>query len=177
MSRQKLIDQLNSYKTDYEEEALTVPRFLSLLTYPNCFHRSLLSGHVTASAWITDQSREKVLLMYHAKLKRWLQPGGHADGEEDAIAVATKEMTEETGLVNYQLANKHIFDLDIHTIPRRKDVPEHQHYDFRFHFIAVNPSEIVKNNESLELRWVAVESIPQLVENEQSILRMLKKIS
>jgi len=175
MSRQRLIEQLNSYSTVYSEEALAVPRFLSLLTYPNCFDRSLLFGHVTASAWITDESREKVLLMHHAKLNRWLQPGGHADGLEDVIAVATKEMTEETGIVNYQLAKKDIFDLDIHTIPQRKDVPEHKHYDFRYHFIAVNPSEIVKNNESLELRWVKLEDIPQLVENEQSILRMLEK--
>ncbi|MFT7035203.1 MAG: 8-oxo-dGTP pyrophosphatase MutT (NUDIX family) [Cyclobacteriaceae bacterium] len=177
MSRQKLIEQLSSYSTVYAEETLAIPRFLSLLTYPNCFDRSLLFGHVTASAWITDQSRAKVLLMQHAKLKRWLQPGGHADGAEDILAVATKEMTEETGIVNYQLAHKTIFDLDIHTIPKRGDVSAHEHYDFRFHFIAVNPSEIVKNNESLELRWVPVEDIPQLVENEQSILRMLKKIS
>lgn len=176
MSRQKLIDQLNSYSTIHNEEKLAIPKFISLLSYPNCFDRSLLSGHVTASAWLTDQSREKVLLMHHAKLNRWLQPGGHADGEQDIVAVAIKEMTEETGIVNYQLAYPGIFDLDIHTIPLRKDVPEHEHYDFRFHFIAVKPSEIVKNNESLELRWIAVEDVPQLVENELSIMRMLEKI-
>ena len=175
MPRNELISQLSSYSSIFQYERALIPRFLSLLKYPNCFERSLLFGHVTASAWITDAARTKVLLLHHAKLDRWLQPGGHADGEENVSKVAIKEMTEETGLKNFHFAHPSFFDLDINIIPQRKEVHEHEHYDFRFHFIAVDPSEIVKNNESLELKWVTLDNVSKLVGNEQSIMRMLEK--
>ncbi|MEQ9290473.1 MAG: NUDIX hydrolase [Cyclobacteriaceae bacterium] len=175
MSRQQLLEQLSNYSSEYSEELSFVPRFLSLLQAPNCFERSLLTGHITASAWVTDGNLETALLMHHMKLDRWLQPGGHADGDENTLDVAQKELMEETGLQTFHLANDGIFDLDIHTIPLRKNIPEHDHYDIRYHFIAEKPSEIVGNNESLGLKWIKMDEIPGLVGDEQSILRMVEK--
>lgn len=175
MTRQKLLEQLGSYKSGYSEEMGFVPRFLSLLQAPDCFKRSLLSAHITASAWITDGDRETALLIHHLKLDRWLQPGGHADGDENTLAVAQKELMEETGLRSFRLASDGIFDLDIHTIPLRKNIPEHDHYDIRYHFIAEKPNEIAGNNESLDLKWIRMADIPNMVHHEQSILRMVEK--
>jgi 8-oxo-dGTP pyrophosphatase MutT (NUDIX family) len=113
--------------------------------------------------------------MHHAKLDKWLQPGGHADGDENLIGVAKKELYEETGLVNFTYSNSNIFDLDIHTIPIKKDIPEHFHYDVRFHFIANNPSEIQKNHESLDLKWIDLSQVQEVCNNEKSIMRMVEK--
>ena len=84
MDRRQLIENLENYITPYKEEKYFIPRFLSLLqNFPNCYERSLVSGHMTGSAWIIDQKGKAVLLVHHKKLDRWLQPGGHADGEEN----------------------------------------------------------------------------------------------
>ncbi|MFY0652954.1 MAG: NUDIX hydrolase [Cyclobacteriaceae bacterium] len=175
MNRGDLIRNLEEYHTDFLTEQKFIPKFLDLLSYPNCYERSLTFGHITASAWITNKSLNKVLLLHHAKLDRWLQPGGHADGDEDVIAVAKKELTEETGLRSLRLYNKKIFDLDIHTIPERKGIPEHDHYDVRFHFIAKYPEEISKNDESHELKWIPNDEVLGLVDHEESFERMLSK--
>lgn len=175
MTREVFRNRLSQYSTEHNEEQACVPRFLSLLEYDNCYKRELEFGHITASAWITNQEKSKVLLMHHVKLNRWLQPGGHADGEEDVLKVAEKEMAEETGLLSYQLATPDIFDLDIHKIPGRKGVPAHDHYDVRFHFISTNPTEIAKNEESNDLKWIPISEVSELVGQERSIVRMIEK--
>ncbi|MEQ6121749.1 NUDIX hydrolase [Reichenbachiella sp. MALMAid0571] len=175
MTRQDIRNQLCEYESPYPEEQAFVPRFLSLLEFPNCFERTLLTGHITASAWITDQSMKNTLLLHHRKLGRWLQPGGHADSIEDVVAVAKKEMEEETGLSSFYLAQNGFFDIDIHSIPERGNVPEHEHYDIRFHFIAKKPNEVVKNEESLNIKWIPLEEVLNLVNHEQSFIRMVEK--
>src|SRR4029079_19495585 len=67
-------------------------------TDENCFHRDNFYGHITASAWIIDQNSEKALLILHRKLNLWLQPGGHADNDANVLAVAQREVEEESGL-------------------------------------------------------------------------------
>ena len=75
---------------------------LELLTYKNCFERSLLHGHFTASVWVINESKDKALFTHHAKLNCWLQLGGHADGNEDLRIVAMQECQEESGLSDFQ---------------------------------------------------------------------------
>src|SRR3954471_11521401 len=128
-TRQLLADALIEYQTKFPEEVLFKAEFLKLLQQERSFHRDHLPGHVTGSAWIVDEKREFTLLTHHAKLNKWLQPGGHADGDEDIVRVSHREATEESGLTSLQLISPAIFDLDIHTIPQRKDFPEHLHYD------------------------------------------------
>src|SRR5687768_14738782 len=96
--RQSLIASLTDYQTLYSEESAFREQFLELLQHPRCFHRDHLPGHITGSAWIIDDTGKFVLLTHHAKLNRWLQPGGHADGDENVVRVALRETEEETGL-------------------------------------------------------------------------------
>jgi len=176
MTRNQLTDLIINHKSRFEEETNFKKRFIDLLLEPNCFMRLRLEGHFTASCWTTDMSRRKVLLMHHAKLNKWLQPGGHADGDENLINVAKKELQEETGLENYSTSNfNNIFDIDIHTIPEKKGIPEHFHYDVRFHFIADKPDEIKKNHESNDLKWVNLDDVQEICKNEKSIMRMVEK--
>lgn len=142
--------------------------------YPNCFERSLLIGHVTASAWIWDLERRHVLLTHHGKLDKWLQLGGHADGDPDVLRVALREAQEESGLEGIRPVSEEIFDVDVHPIPARGSEPEHFHYDVRF-LLEADRSEVLQiTSESKALAWVEVERIRELT-SEDSILRMLAK--
>lgn len=152
-----------------------VDQFLDLLKHPRAYHRDHLPGHITGSAWIVNESRTKALLIQHAKLKRWLQPGGHADGERDIPNVARREAEEETGLKKIKLLREDIFDLDIHLIPDRKDFPQHWHYDVRFLFEGDEKDELLISDESTGLDWFALHSLKELTENNNSIMRMVHK--
>lgn len=176
MERTALINSLADYRSEFPTELEYVPRFLSLLrNFPNCYERSLLSGHMTASAWILDEEGNSTALVHHKKLNRWLQPGGHADGEEDILEVAQKEASEETGLTSIRTFNADIFDIDIHLIPSHKHVHSHYHFDIRFLFIADKNEEFVISDESNELSWVKLSSISDLVGGGESIVRMVRK--
>lgn len=139
-----------------------------------CFERSLLSGHVTGSAWIVDRDRSHALLTHHRKLGKWLQLGGHADGDSDILRVALREAEEESGLSSLRVASDSIFDVDIHEIPARKQELLHYHYDVRFLFEADRDEPLRISNESKDLQWVALGEITKLT-REESVLRMVRK--
>jgi 8-oxo-dGTP pyrophosphatase MutT (NUDIX family) len=100
--------------------------------------------------------------------------GGHADGDPDVLAVALKEAREESGLEDFEPLGGGIFDLDIHPIPARKDEPEHLHYDVRFVLRAMGPTAYTVSEESHDLRWVRLEEVVGLTE-EESMMRMVRK--
>ncbi|MEP2024265.1 MAG: NUDIX hydrolase [Reichenbachiella sp.] len=175
MNRSSLRAAIKEYKTSYVDERMYMSRFLDLLFFDNCFERSLQSGHITASAWVLTPDHKQVALLHHKKLNRWLQPGGHADGDENVHRVALKELEEETGISEVQLIGNSFFDLDIHTIPSHKEVPEHEHFDIRFAFIANNPTQLKKNNESNEVAWIAIGNLEEFVGNDASVIRMKEK--
>ena len=99
MHRRRLKALLAEYRRRWPQESATVARFNVFIdSHPDCFHRSCRVGHITGSAWVVDTTGERVVLTHHAKLGRWLQPGGHSDGDPDTRAVALREAREESGL-------------------------------------------------------------------------------
>lgn len=175
MNREWLRSEIEKYQTTYQEEEKYKGRFLDLLFFDNCFERSLLSGHITASAWALTSDYKQVALLHHKKLNRWLQPGGHADGDENVGQVALKELGEETGIMDVTLIGDSFFDIDIHSIPERKGIPEHDHFDVRFAFVAHSPDQLKKNDESNEVAWIAIDGLEQFIGNDPSVLRMKEK--
>ncbi len=141
----------------------------------DCLLRSCAPGHLTGSAWVVDAARERTLLTHHLKLNKWLQLGGHADGDGDLAAVAWREAREESGLTRLRLGVAEIFDLDRHWIPERKSEPAHWHYDLRF-MIEADPMEALMRaaNESKELAWVGLTDVATL-NAEESMARMVRK--
>jgi len=166
---------LQSYQTSFSEESAFINRFSELLLHPRAYHRDHLPGHITGSAWVVNHERSKVLLLHHGKLNTWLQPGGHADGDENVLKVALRELEEETGLRPVNLLTPGIFDLDIHPIPERKDFPSHFHYDVRFLFEADEQDKIIVSEESFDVKWISFSKLKAYSENI-SIHRMVKKI-
>jgi 8-oxo-dGTP pyrophosphatase MutT (NUDIX family) len=175
-SSASLIKAIEAYKTSYAEEFAFIEKFLRLLNHPRAFQRDHLPGHITGSAWIIDSQNKFVLLTHHAKLNRWLQPGGHADGDEDIIRVASREADEETGLKSLTLLSNEIFDLDIHTIPARKDFPDHLHFDIRILFHASMDEALILTEESHELKWFPLTAIEAISANNRSMMRMAEKV-
>jgi 8-oxo-dGTP pyrophosphatase MutT (NUDIX family) len=170
-----LPDQLKQYTSAYPEEILFVPRFIALVRHPRAFHRDHLPGHITGSAWIVNQDFSKTLLIEHAKLKKWLQPGGHADGETDVRNVAIREAWEETGVTKLAPLSTSFFDLDIHAIPARNDMPAHDHYDVRYIFQVMDDVKLTISDESTGLKWIAFNNIETLTHSNRSIMRMVEK--
>lgn len=174
MNRIELVAALQHYTSYFAEEQKFVPSFLELLQHSDCFQRTHLPGHLTGSAWILNEAKTKVVLVHHGKLNRWMQPGGHADGDENIFAVAMREGNEETGIQKL-IGGEEIFDIDIHTIPARKDFPEHQHYDIRFLFIASEDEAIVVSEESHDVKWVELKELEDFTK-ERSVVRMKDKL-
>ena len=135
------------------------------------FTRANLEGHFTGSAWLVSVDGNRVLLMHHRKLGRWLQPGGHADGDTDLARVALREAGEESGLVGL-VGEGDIFDLDRHQIPARADEPAHWHYDVRYVVRAGDSETLLANEESLALAWRPISELAADVEADTSLRRM-----
>ncbi len=175
MNRNLLINSLSSYHTLFKEENQFILPFLELLKHEDCFQRTHLPGHLTGSAWIVNNERTKTLLVHHAKLNKWVQPGGHADGDENILNVALREAEEETGLKQFK-ANNEIFDIDIHTIPLRKDFPEHLHFDIRFLIEGSEVEKTVVSEESHAVQWILLSDLEKF-SFERSVLRMKDKLN
>lgn len=127
-------------------EAQHIARTLAFLNATDApFFRDNLSGHLTASAVLLDVDRTQILLIWHAKLQRWLQPGGHCEPHDLTLqAAAKRELLEESGLSDALcvLDRDAPFDVDVHPIPARALEPEHLHYDIRFLFVLSEPAEM-----------------------------------
>ena len=108
-----------------------------------------------------NRARSHTLLTLHRKLDRWLNPGGHADGDPALAAVALREAREESGLAGVRLLRPELYDFDRHRIPEHKGVPAHWHYDFRFVLEADADEPLVISDESNDLRWVEIEPRPR----------------
>ena len=173
MHRRKLIAELDAYAARFPGEVDLARRFRDFVSgHAQCFDRHCLPGHVTASAWIVDTSGGRVLLTHHRKLGRWLQPGGHSDGEPESLRVALREAGEETGLDLVACSNRPM-DIDIHEIPPHGPEPAHRHYDLRFALKARSDAFTV-SEESHDLAWVGFDALESYT-REASILRLRAK--
>ncbi len=174
--KENITSLLNGVIPFGDKEAEMIHRTIEFVEmYDNPMDQKLEVGHLTGSAWIVNLERTKALFTHHTKLGMWLQLGGHAELSDTTIRdTATREAMEESGLGSVKLLTDDILSVDIHSIPARKSIPEHLHYDIQFLFEADENESLAITAESKDLKWIAFEDIPTY-NGELSIRRMLEK--
>ncbi|MCX6365878.1 MAG: NUDIX domain-containing protein [Armatimonadetes bacterium] len=132
--------------------------------------RSTLEGHLTGSAFLLSADGASAWLIWHEKLQRWLQPGGHLEPEDTSPwHGALRELCEETGLTEADVeSDGALFDVDVHPIPARGDEPMHFHHDLRFLF------RVREGVEPATGRWIALTELEAFP--EESLSRLARKV-
>jgi 8-oxo-dGTP pyrophosphatase MutT (NUDIX family) len=169
------LELVDGYAQAHPAERDVATQFAQLMAEdPLAASRERRDAHLTGSAWLVSGDGRRVLLTHHRKLDRWLQLGGHADGDTDLGRVALREAEEESGLVGLAIEPQ-VFDLDRHRIPARGGEPEHWHYDVRFVVRAGSDETFAVSDESHALAWRDIASLAADVGADASLLRMARK--
>lgn len=132
-------------------------------TFADAFNKSCPPAHITVSALLFSADLTKVALTLHPKVGRWLQLGGHCEPDDSTLqSAAHRECAEESGLVDLEFVSQSPIQLDAHTINCRGDgLVTHLDVQFALKLDAATPSNLIISNESLDLKWFAIDAIPQ----------------
>jgi 8-oxo-dGTP pyrophosphatase MutT (NUDIX family) len=183
LSAAEFLSRVEALLSDYARvdpnETSFRERMFDLGKKPRALERSHFDpGHFTVSAFVLSPDRDSVLLIFHKKLSRWLQPGGHVEpSDAHPHDTARREVLEEVGIAAMSLLppREALFDIDIHPIPPRPSEPAHEHFDLRFLFVA-NSHEFTMTTEVADARWVKLAELPN-VTGDESVLRAIRKVS
>lgn len=154
-----LLGQLEEYTPWNEQEERDRMVLLSMLRSGwDLWTRKNETAHFTASAWVTDPTRTKVLMCYHNIYHSWSWLGGHADGDHDLLAVALREVGEESGLKSVRPVSEALFSLEILTVDGHEKqgqyVSSHLHLNVTYLLEAdVQESLVVKPDENSAVGW------------------------
>ena len=179
----KLVEEIKKYVPCCEQEARDKAVILDYLDkHPDAFLRSDLIAHMTASAWIVNRERTKVLMVYHRIYDSWSWTGGHADGEEDLLAVALREAREETGLTNVRPVSGEIYSLEVLTVngheKRGEYVPSHLHLNLTYLLEADESEELrVCEEENSGVRWFTLGEALDASTEPWFVERIYKKLN
>jgi len=163
--RTKLTEEIRQYKPYNEQEAKDQSLLLELLgQVPDLFYRANLSNHMTASAWVVNPSFTHILMAYHRIYDSWAWLGGHADGEEDLLKVAIREVQEESGIHQVVPVLTDLFSLEILTVDGHEKngsyVPSHLHLNITYLLMADDKeTPHSKPDENKAVAWFPIETV------------------
>ena len=148
----------------------------------DAFLRTNLIAHMTASAWIVNDKRDKTLMVYHKIYDSWSWTGGHADGDEDLLRVALREAREETGLENVRCVTGDIYSLEVLTVDghekRGEYVPSHLHLNVTYLLTADERDELkVCEAENSGVRWFTLEEALKASSEPWFVKRIYSKLN
>ena len=159
MDRKELISKIKKYQPFNEQEEMDKALILNWIeTQENAFSRENTVAHMTASAWVVNKERNKVLMVYHNIYNSWSWLGGHADGETDLLAVAVREVKEEAGITNVRPVSDEIFSLESLTVDghvkKGRYVSSHLHLNVTYLLEADSEEAVsVKADENSGVAW------------------------
>ena len=163
MNREELTEKIRNYQPYNEQEAADKEVILAFLAEKeDAFDRENLLAHMTASAWVVNRERTKVLMVYHRIYDSWSWTGGHADGETDLLAVAVREVKEETGIRKVVPVSEEIFSLETLTVDghekRGKYVPSHLHLNLTYLLEADDREALtICEDENRDVAWFTLD--------------------
>lgn len=176
------IQQIKKYKPFNEQEEIDKQVMLNFIdTFDDVLTRNNYIGHFTASSWVVNKERTKVLMLYHNIYQSWTWSGGHADGETDLLGTAMRELKEETGVKNIKILSEDIFSLEIAPvdghIKRGKYVPSHLHLNLTYLFEVDEDEETrIKEDENSGVKWINIEDIEKISTEKFMINWIYKKL-
>lgn len=179
----KIYEDIKAYKPFNGQEQRDREIILDFLKRnPDAFLRSNRLAHMTASAWCVNKNRDKVLMVYHNIYDSWSWTGGHADGDEDLLHVALKELKEETGVKNPRVITDDIYSLEVLTVDghekRGEYVSSHLHLNVTY-LIEADENEELKicEDENSGVRWFSPEEALKASTEPWFVERIYKKLN
>ena len=183
MNRQDLINQLQSYQSFNEQEEADRQVMLELLqTSDNIFYRTNLLAHFTASAWVLNKAHTHVLMAFHNIYQTYAWLGGHADGEEDLLSVALREVKEESGIQTVKPITEGIYSLETIEVngheKKGKYVPSHLHLNVTYLLEADDTESLhIKQDENSAVSWFPIDQVLDVVDEPWMVERIYKKLN
>lgn len=180
MELRKKIEEYIPYNEQEEKDKQTMLKYID--TFEDVLTRNNEFGHFTASSWVVNKERTKVLMIYHNIYKSWAWTGGHADGETNLLETAVRELKEETGVENVKTLNDDIFSLEIICvnghIKRGKYVSSHVHLNLTY-LLEVDEKEFlrIKEDENSGVKWVNIEDVEKVSNEKWIIENVYKKLN
>ena len=178
----KLIEDIKNYRPYNEQERHDKELILAFLEKnEDAFERGNETAHMTASAWVVNKDRTKVLMVYHKIYNSWSWTGGHADGERDLLAVAVREVREETGVYTVPVYDD-IYSLEILTVDghkkRGKYVSSHLHMNVTYLLEADDTAPLkVCEDENTGVAWFALDEALSASTEPWFVDRIYKKLN
>ena len=155
---------------DDEQTALRDGYLAHLLAHPDGATRVCNPDHLTASMIVLDQSRRRVLLNLHRRYRIWIQFGGHCEPADASLAAAAlREASEESGVVGLEPIGDGPIQLNTHEVRCGPITPAH-HLDVRFAALAPQGAEPQVSDESLDVRWFALDDLPNLEDEVRQLI-------
>lgn len=178
-----LKEEIENYKPYNEQEEKDKQMMIQYLnTFDDVLTRKNEFGHFTASAWVVNKEKTKVLMIYHNIYKSWAWTGGHADGESNLLDTAIRELKEETGVENVKILKDGIFSLEIVCvnghIKNNKYVSSHVHLNLTY-LLEVDEKEVVriKEDENSGVKWIKIEDVAKASNEKWIIENIYKKLN
>ncbi len=168
-----LLDALNKYSPFNEQEANDIHLFKQFLMHnPDAYDRENLVAHVTSSAIILNQNKDKVLFIHHNIYNSWGWVGGHNDGERNCLKVALKEAKEETGIKDFKVLDNQIFMVDVVYVPNHIKngiyISDHLHLNVTYLLEANDTDELkIKPDENSGVKWFKLHDLKEASTEER----------
>ena len=176
-------DMIRAYAPYNEQEAADKALILDFLDKnPDAFFRTNLLAHMTASAWVVNPARDRVLMVYHRIYDSWSWTGGHADGDEELARVALREVREETGVRSARLLSEDIFSLESLTVDGHEKhgayVPSHLHLNVTYLLEADDTDPLtVCAEENSGVRWFGLQEALRVSSEPWFVQRIYRKLN
>lgn len=180
--RKKLIQDIEEFIPYNEQEEKDKTFLLRVLhEQEDVFCRSNQEGHMSSSCWIVNQDRTKVLLCFHKIYQSWTWLGGHADGEEDLLAVALREAKEESSLIEVMPVSSKIYSLEVLTVDghekRGEYISSHLHLNVTY-LLQADENALIKgkDDENAGVKWFPVNDVLKACSEPWFVQRIYPKL-